>query len=89
MQIDIPSTLLSQLHLSSAPYPWSNNLLNGSSKEFAYFTYDQGFGWKAPDGYFTYDFSDQKQQQGGTLSDDDIKNGKAFLQILFDEYLKY
>ncbi len=44
-QIDIASTILHQLNLPSKNYKWSKNLMNPYTKQFAYYTFLEGFGY--------------------------------------------
>jgi phosphoglycerol transferase MdoB-like AlkP superfamily enzyme len=43
-QIDIPTTLLDQLGIPG-PFPFSKDLLSDQSKSFAFYTYNEGFGF--------------------------------------------
>ncbi len=90
--IDIPSTLLHQLDISSEDFTWSRNLFNPTTGEFAFYEATEGIGWISPDGYFIYhrqmddyfkkDITSDKEEQV-------IKEGKAYLQVLFQEYIDY
>ncbi|SOD12712.1 LTA synthase family protein [Pedobacter xixiisoli] len=44
-QQDLAATLLAQLKMKSTEFIWSKNLLNPYSKHFAYFSWDNGFGF--------------------------------------------
>jgi phosphoglycerol transferase MdoB-like AlkP superfamily enzyme len=91
-QTDVAATLLYQLEISSEEFFWSRNLFNPFSREFAYYEAGEAVGWTCPDGYFVYrreldDYFDmaitpEKQEQV-------IKEGKAYLQTLFQQYLDY
>ncbi len=91
-QIDITSTVLAQLNADKSKFYWSKNMMNPYTKEFAFFTYDEAFGWKTPNGSYTYDLElkDFKQNsfdvKNNTL---EFENGKAYLQTLFQQYLDY
>jgi len=89
VQTDIVSTLFHQLGLDATKYPWSKNLLNPFSPQFAYTSYEEGFGWKRPIGTVSYEkrfdrihYSTAK----GQVQDSLLTEGKAFLQVLFQEY---
>ncbi|MCK5857680.1 MAG: hypothetical protein KAG64_09320, partial [Bacteroidales bacterium] len=72
-------------------FPWSKNLMNPYTPEFAYFELNQGFGWIRPEGYFAYDhfnmhflentFTDSTQQKEAYIE------GASYLQVLFQEYI--
>ena len=91
-QNDIPATLLSQLNIASEKFRWSNDLLNPDRKNFAYINYDEHFGWMWTEGYYRY-FSEKKEiQQEKFLKNpvrDEILNGIAYRQKLFDDFLYY
>lgn len=91
-QIDIPSTLLHQLNIPSQEFSWSRNLFNPVTREFAYYEATEGIGWISPDGYFVYhrQMNDYFQKQISPEKEEQvIKTGKAYLQVLFQEYIDY
>ena len=92
-QIDLASTLLHQLNLPATEYEWSKNLFNPYTPEFAYYETNNGFGWVRPDEYFVYsnqtnqpDFEKVKSPEEKTRLE---KEGKSFLQTMFQEYTDY
>lgn len=93
-QIDLASTLLSQLKIDSKSYRWSKNLMNPAVNEFAFYAYlDGSEGWIQKMNNFTYNknlatfyeenFSDSVSRK------DIIRCEKAYLQVLFQSYLNY
>ncbi len=88
MQCDLASTILYQLNtIDAAQFHWSNNLLNRSRNNFAYYSFDSGFGFVNEHGKWTYKFTPAETNNGNEIPDTDIKYGKAFLQKLYEEYL--
>ncbi|MCX6327426.1 MAG: sulfatase-like hydrolase/transferase [Bacteroidia bacterium] len=87
-QVDIPVTLLNQLGLSSN-FPFAKDLLSNESCSFAFYTYNEGFGFITDSSAVAYD---QKLKEPvlkqGKDPDSAEKNGKAYLQVLFNDYLK-
>lgn len=90
IQTDIASTLLNQLNMSDHAYPWSKNLLNPKAPQFAYSCYEEGLSWKRPIGFISYEkrfnhyhFKNAPKPMIDSLSTE----GKAFLQVLFQEYM--
>ena len=91
-QVDIASTLLHQLDIPADEFFWSKNLLNPFTREFAFYEAGEAVGWISSDGYFVYrremdnyfemEITPEKQDQV-------IKEGKAYLQVLFQQYLDY
>ena len=89
-QHDIAATLLAQMHLPADAFKWSKNLLNPFTPEFAFYSTEDGVGWIRPDGYFCWDegpnyfyFNTLPKQLGDSI----IREGKAYLQQVFGEYL--
>jgi phosphoglycerol transferase MdoB-like AlkP superfamily enzyme len=94
-QTDIAATLLAQLNMPQQKFKWSKNLLNPYALEFAFFDWDNGFGFMFPDQAVSYDSSGQRmiyvknKQAGKALTDATLLHGKAFMQQIFTEYLAY
>jgi phosphoglycerol transferase MdoB-like AlkP superfamily enzyme len=94
-QTDIAATLLAQLNMPQQKFKWSKNLLNPYTSEFAFFDWDNGFGFMFPDQAVSYDSSGQRmiyvknKQAGKALTDETLLHGKAFMQQIFTEYLAY
>jgi phosphoglycerol transferase MdoB-like AlkP superfamily enzyme len=89
---DIPATLLKQLKLPAEAYFWSKNVFNPNYIPFAYFELNEGLGWKRPEGYFVWDkFADRYYQKNLPLENEQqiIREGKAYLQVLYGDFLKY
>lgn len=87
-QVDIPATVLSQLHLPSSDFVWSRNLLDSSSRPWAYFCFNNGFGFVQPNNYYLFDnVGKQLIEQAGNPSPKDIREGKAIQQLSFQDYL--
>ena len=92
-QSDLASTLMHQLNLDASDFPWSRNLFNPYSPEFAYFSFEEGLGWiRPPAGHFAYDarvnhFNEISIPE--SMQDSIIKEGKSYLQVLFGQYMSY
>lgn len=91
-QMDIAGTLLHQLHLDSRPYIFSKNLLNPTTKEFAFYTFNEGVGYVEPDGKMVWNkaFPNLSMNNGSTQEQRMQLNrhGRALLQFLMDDFLK-
>ena len=87
-QIDIPITLINQMGLSG-DFAFGKDLFSDISKSFAFYTFNEGFGFITDSSAVAYD---QKLKQlvmkNGKTPDEAEKSGKAFLQVLFNDYLK-
>lgn len=91
-QNDVSKTLLKQMDLNTDDFKWSRNLFNPSTKEFAYFEATDGVGWVTPNGYYSYHRKNDTYYQlelPKTMKDSIIIDGKAYLQVLFQEYISY
>jgi hypothetical protein len=87
-QVDIPLTLLDQLDIS-ADFPFSKDLLSEESGSFAFYTFNEGFGFVTDSSSVAFDQkSGQSVQMEGKNPAAAEAKGKAFLQVLFDDYLK-
>ena len=94
-QTDVAATILAQLDMPHAQFKWSKNLLNPYSKEFAFFDWDNGFGFMTQQQQISYDNSGQQTIYKGNKAAPDsitqktLRTGKAFMQQIFTEYLDY
>ena len=93
-QTDIAATLLCQLDIPPLSYKWSKNLLNPYAKDFAFFDWDNGFGFMTPQQAVSYDASGERmiykqKQTDEATTNRTLRYGKAFMQQIFTEYLAY
>jgi phosphoglycerol transferase MdoB-like AlkP superfamily enzyme len=87
-QVDIPTTLLNQLGISGS-FPFGKDLLSEQSKSFAFYTYNEGFGFLTDSSAVSFDLkSNTTVFQDGKDPESAERKGKAFLQVLFDDYVK-
>ncbi len=87
-QIDISATLLSQLKIPSEDFIWSKNLLNNESKQWSYFSFNNGFGFVQPKKYLIFDNVGKTLiEQNGSIEINDINAAKALQQKTFEDYL--
>jgi len=88
-QQDIAATLLAQLDIPHNAFTWSKNLLNPFSPEFAYYSTEDGVGWIKPHAYFTYEKRPNYYYWWTKPNTPEfiINEGKAYLQVVFSEYL--
>jgi phosphoglycerol transferase MdoB-like AlkP superfamily enzyme len=87
-QVDIPVTLLNQLELTG-DFPFGKDLLSGQSKSFAFYTYNEGFGFITDSSALAFDLKSRTiVLSEGKEPESAEKKGKAYLQVLFNDYLK-
>jgi len=88
-QCDIVRTLLYQMKIPvKNDYPWSKDILNSNSPEFAFHTIMKGYGWKSPNGFYT------KQMEGNIVIQDSLPSQFKAAELekchsLFDQVYKY
>jgi phosphoglycerol transferase MdoB-like AlkP superfamily enzyme len=88
-QTDIAPTILSQLNIQHKHYRWSKNLLSKQLKPFAYFSIHNGFGFATQNTRIVFDAEGGFiYAQQGVLDSANITAGKAFLQLIYDDFLK-
>ncbi len=51
-QTDLAKTLLTQMNVNSGRFTFSRDLLSSSEKRFAYYVFNDGFGFVEPNGLF-------------------------------------
>ena len=86
-QVDIPSTVLSQLGLIGS-FPFGKDLLSDKSKSFAFYTYNEGFGFITDSSSVGFDLKSRTPMlMEGKNPDSGERKGKAYLQVLFNDYI--
>ena len=92
-QVDIAPTLLGQLNIPFGDFKWGKDILNPNTPEFAYYSGPNSISWIRPYGYFTFEnrykeylFLEVKDSSKKELL---IREGKAYAQLVFQDYLDY
>jgi phosphoglycerol transferase MdoB-like AlkP superfamily enzyme len=87
-QVDIPLTLLHQLGLDDS-YPFAKDLLSPESASFAFYTFNEGFAFITDSSEYVYDHNlGEPVIEEGRDPGSAGKLGKAYLQVLYDDFLK-
>jgi len=90
-QTDIASTLLHQLGYSDSTYRWSKNLMNPYTQQFAFYTFDVGFGFADTSGVVIWNNRFPTQNRNSAKTDGEkstlYKKGAAMLQVLMNDFL--
>jgi phosphoglycerol transferase MdoB-like AlkP superfamily enzyme len=87
-QVDIPVTLLNQLGLHGV-FPFAKDLLSDRSNSFAFYTFNEGFAFLTDSSTVIYD-----HKLGGSVLKSGVDPeyaeilGKAYLQVLYDDFMK-
>jgi len=87
-QADLAASLLTQLKISSKEYPYSKNLLDPTSPDFAFISTTRGYGFTNPFGKFIYHFDAKKYHQQ-TYSEQNFQKAKKCSDALFKSYYEF
>ena len=88
-QTDIAYTLLQQMGLQTESFNWSKNLLDTAAKQFAFYIFNNGFGFVDPNGAITFDNVSKKIIYKDIGADTQQLNvGKAYMQLSSDDFIK-
>jgi len=92
-QIDVPAILLSQLNVDYSHFIWSKEIINSYSNHWAFYTFDEGFGFIKNRDQIVFDLNQNKMiyanQFNTKVNDELCTDGKGLLQKLLDEYIFY
>lgn len=85
-QTDLANTLLAQLSSPSRAFMFSKDILSPSSKSFAMYFFNDGYGFVSDQQYIIFDNVARQflHNEGGTP--DDLVRTKAYEQVLFTDY---
>lgn len=87
-QTDLATTLLDQLGHPNTEFRWSNDLLQQNRTPYAFFTFNNGFGWITPHGKLVYDNAGRcLMPESYQTKPADLRRGQAYQQTLVDDYL--
>ncbi len=87
-QTDIASTLVQGMAKRESPFKFGNNLFDNSRKPVAYFSFMNGFGFITENQKFIFDnIGNRIIEQSISLDSVTIAEGKAFQQVLFQDYI--
>jgi phosphoglycerol transferase MdoB-like AlkP superfamily enzyme len=87
-QTDLANTLLHQMDIYTQKFPFSKDLMDPGIIPFAYYSFNNGFGFIKPGKKLVVDnISGKPFFQEGSLTKDDLEEGKAYLQYSFQDYL--
>ena len=88
-QSDLPHTILKQLDLPVDEFKFSKDMLSEGSKSFAYYTYNDGFGYLQDSSFSIYSLITKKYLQNDFPdSSSELDPGPAFLQNLMNDFIE-
>jgi hypothetical protein len=87
-QVDLPATILAQFGEDFSAYAYSKNLANPYSGSFAFYAFNNGFGFKTDSSLIIYDNDFRKiVDSEGENPDSSLVSAQAFLQVLSADFL--
>lgn len=88
-QTDLAATLLGALGLGYKKFTWSKNLLDSTINPWAYFSFNNGFGFiSGKKNYFVFDNTGKQViENSAHINSNIIMAGKAMQQLSFQNYL--
>jgi phosphoglycerol transferase MdoB-like AlkP superfamily enzyme len=91
-QTDVVATLLAQLKLNHKDFIWSKDLMNPYRKNFAYFSWDNAFGFIKDGQALSFDNVGKKilynSNTDKTKTDSLLNYGKAYIQSVYNQFIK-
>jgi len=84
-QTDLANTLLSQINQEASAFEYSKNIFSPTSKSFAFYTFNHGYGFLADSTQVIFDYSGNRflEQVGNTFPD---SVGNAYLQKISNDF---
>jgi len=87
-QTDIVTTVLDQLGIQPGIFKWGKDLLDSSARQFAFYNFNNGFGFVTPSGAVTMDNISKKIiYQTGSIDSGAVNTGKAYMQLSYEDFL--
>lgn len=87
--IDLPATLLAQMGLDYSKFEFSRDLFDSTSTKFAYYTFDNGFGYLDRNDTIIYNDDSKtinKAFSTRTINQKKYDVGKSFLQVIMQRF---
>lgn len=87
-QVDFSYTLLNLLKADTSKFNFGKHIFNNSDEQYAYYSFNKGFGMYSRKGTFIYDYVSKKpiQKIGVTKELDSL--GKAITQLSYQDFLE-
>jgi phosphoglycerol transferase MdoB-like AlkP superfamily enzyme len=85
-QTDLANTLLAQIDRPKKEFRFSKNILAADVASFAFYFFNDGYGYVAPGKYAVYDNAGKQFLNTEGCSEDDLNRTKAYQQMLYLDY---
>ena len=88
-QADLASTLLNQMDIRANGFPFSKNILSSAPHPFAFYTFNEGFGYISDLDFLVYNTVTNKFTRGDKAGNTLLQQqSKAYLQFLYTDFFK-
>jgi phosphoglycerol transferase MdoB-like AlkP superfamily enzyme len=88
-QLDIAATLSKQAGLTGNKFPFSKDIFDPATKSWAFFSFNNGFGFVDSTGRLIYDnVGKQLISREGRVDAKDIGAGQAMMQLVYEDFLQ-
>ena len=88
-QLDIAATLSAQFGLDRTKFPFSKNVFDPETKPWAFFTYNDAFGFIDTTGRLVFDNIGRRPiEREGTSGARQVEAGKALMQTVYEDFIK-
>ncbi len=88
-QTDVAATLLNQLQMPHDKFRWSRNLLAPTPYPFAFYVYNDGFGFITKQGTVVLDnIGRNVLLRDPEVTDEQLEQGKAYMQYSFEDFIQ-
>jgi phosphoglycerol transferase MdoB-like AlkP superfamily enzyme len=86
-QIDIPKSILAQVQLNATAFRFGKDIFDPSSEKFGFFVFNDGFGFVNQEFTYIHDnVGDTTVLFSGNINKENANKGKAYQQVLMDDY---
>ncbi|MBX2888749.1 MAG: sulfatase-like hydrolase/transferase [Ferruginibacter sp.] len=88
-QTDVAATVLGYLGMSHAEFPYSRNILEPHYRPWAWYSFNNGFGFTTMKGQIVYDNVGRRPiYSTGEVDTQLINEGRALQQVFYEDFLK-
>ena len=88
-QLDMAGCLAQQLHFKSDFFPFGKNVFDSTSKQWAFFTYNDGIGFVTDSSRLLFDNAGKRTVfEEGKTNKDHERIAKALMQKVYSDFLK-
>ena len=87
-QTDIAATILKSMGIPTGAFKWSQDLMDSGLPHFAFYVFNDGFGFITKTGSVAFDnISKKVVYQDTKIPGKELTTGKAYMQVSFEDFL--